>query len=69
MYSMFALYAKYPFRGVWYPEERLNRVQIHDPKTAPGMKCFVHSGVDFIEFWGGRDRGDFRSPRQTDRSL
>jgi hypothetical protein len=53
MYSMFALYAEYPFCGVWYPEEQVNRVRIHDPKTAPGMKCFVHAGVDFIEFWGG----------------
>ncbi len=65
--SMFAVYGNYPFVGVYYPTQRVNRVRIHDPEKAPGIKCYIQESLDFIEFWGStvalfEDPGTFVGP-------
>lgn len=59
------------FAGVYYPEARVNRLRLTDPKAAPGAKFYVERGrislpegarqlgldcnYNFIELWGGTD--------------
>jgi tetratricopeptide (TPR) repeat protein len=59
------------FAGVYYPEARVSRLRLTDPKAAPGAKIYVERrklalpegaarlGLDcnynFIELWGGTD--------------
>lgn len=50
--SIFVLNDRYPFAGVYYPAEDVNRVRTHDPEAAPGMKVYIQAALDFIEFWG-----------------
>jgi hypothetical protein len=62
--SIFALNDRYPFVGVHYPSESVNRVRTHDPETAPGIKVYIQGALDFIEIWGStgvvfEEPGDF----------
>ena len=47
----FGLWSDYGFMGAWYPDERINRLRIHDPVKDPGMKTYCAGGI--LEPWGG----------------
>lgn len=55
--SLFAIGLKYPFAGMFYPEDdSVNRLRIVDPKEAPGLKYYQQAGLRFVEFWTGTNQ-------------
>jgi hypothetical protein len=50
--SDFGLFPDYPFSGMWYADEEVNRVRVSDPETAPGMKLYDQLWQQYYEIWG-----------------
>jgi protease I len=71
--SIFSVNVTYPFAGVYYPSEDLNRLRIADPASLPAGKLYAwpHPSA-FYELWSGSEHlfeqeGRFADPfgRQT----
>lgn len=50
--SDFGLFPRYPFSGMWYADEEVNRLRISDPETAPGLKLYDQLWQEYYEIWG-----------------
>lgn len=50
--SDFGLFPQYPFAGLWYASEGVNRLRICDPATAPGLKLYDGISSSYYEIWG-----------------
>lgn len=65
--SIFTWDIRYGFAGMWYPEVKVNRLRLFDPKVSPGTKLFINGEgrykpgslwshtYNFAEIWGGFD--------------
>ncbi len=50
--SDFGLFPQYPFAGLWYASEGVNRLRICDPEEAPGLKLYDGIPSSYYEIWG-----------------
>ncbi|NQT20544.1 MAG: DUF5107 domain-containing protein [Planctomycetes bacterium] len=65
--SIFTWDIRHGFAGMWYPEVKVNRLRLFDPKVSPGTKLFINGQgcyepgsfgthtYNFAEIWGGFD--------------
>jgi len=54
--SHFAIDCPYPFGGGYYPQEKINRLRIHDTEFSkgPGSKLYSCFWAPMFELWGGQ---------------